>query len=116
MRAVLRRLKALVIKEFYQIIRDPSTILLSVVLPFILLFLYGFGVSLDINHLRIGLVLEDTSRDAISFSRSLIDSPYFDVTVGRDRREFTHDILSGKLRGMVVVPSYFSTFREQKQK
>lgn len=111
---VLRRLKALVVKEFYQIIRDPSTILLSIVLPFVLLFLYGFGVSLDIDHLRIGLVMEDTAPDAISFSNSLTNSRYFDVTIGRDRREFTHDILSGKLRGIVVIPSYFSAFRERK--
>lgn len=111
--ARLRRLKALIIKEFYQIIRDPSSILISIVLPTILLFIYGFGVSLDITHLKIGLVLEDTAPDAQSFAKSLTDSRYFNVTIARDRRELHQSILKGNLRGMVVIPSYFSAFRRR---
>lgn len=106
------RLRALIYKEFVQIMRDPSSIMISVILPFILLFLYGFGVSLDIKHLHVGLVMEDTSPDAQSFAKSLTDSPYFDVTkIVRDRRELERDIIAGSLRGFVVIPSYFSAFR-----
>lgn len=111
-----RRLKALIIKESLQIIRDPSSILISVVLPVLLIFLYAYGVSLDLKDLRIGLVLEDTSPNTISFSRSLIDSRYFDVTVVRDRRELTEALEAGKIRGMVVVPSYFTQFRNRPSK
>lgn len=107
----LRRLKALIIKEFIQIFRDPSSILISVVLPLVLLFLYGFGVSLDIDHLRIGLVMEDTSPDAQSFAKALTDSRYFEVKIVRDRRELAGDIIAGRIRGFVVIPSYFSDFR-----
>lgn len=109
----MRRLKALIIKESFQIVRDPSTILISVVLPLLLLFLYGFGVSLDLNHLRLGLVLEDTTPDAMSFAQSLIDSRYFDLKIARDRRELNDDLTKGKIRGIVVVPSYFSAFRKR---
>lgn len=109
----LRRIRALIVKEFYQIIYDPSSILISFVLPVILLFLYGYAVSLDLDHLRIGLVLEDTSPAARTFAQSLMDSRYFDVKVVRDRRELTESILDGSIRGMVVVPSYFSAFRHR---
>ncbi|MBN9376895.1 MAG: ABC transporter permease [Chlamydiales bacterium] len=107
----LRRLRALINKEFYQMIRDPSSILISIVLPLILLFVYGFGVSLDMNNLNIGLVLEDTAPDAQSFAKSLINSKYFHVKVGRHRKEFEEDIIKGSIRGIVVVPSYFTQFR-----
>lgn len=106
-----RRTRALVIKEFYQIVRDPSSLLVSIVLPLILLFLYGFGVSLDFDHLRIGLVLEDTSPDAQSFAKALTDSRFFDVKIGHHRHEFNDAIVSGDVRGFVVVPSYFTAFR-----
>jgi ABC-2 type transport system permease protein len=109
----MRRVKALVTKEFYQIIRDPSSLLISIVLPMLLLFIYGFGISLDYKHLQIGLVLEDTAPDAISFSKALIDSEYFDVEVARDRPTIERQISTGKLHGMVVVPSYFSSFRQR---
>ncbi|KIA76494.1 ABC transporter permease, partial [Parachlamydia acanthamoebae] len=109
----IRRIKALVIKEFFQIIRDPSSILISLLLPMILLFLYGFGVSLDLNHLRLGLVLEETTVDAISFAESLKNSPYFEVRMAKDRRSLEDLIIAGKIRGIVVVPSYFSAFKKR---
>jgi ABC-2 type transport system permease protein len=108
-----RRIRALFIKEIYQIVRDPSTILISVVLPIILLFLYGYGVSLDLNHLRIGLVLEDTAPDAQSFAQTVMDSRYFDVKIVRDRRQLTDDLMRGDIRGYVVIPAYFSEFRKR---
>ncbi len=109
----MRRLRALWRKEAFQIVRDPSTMLISVVLPLILLFLYGYGVSLDLNHLRVGLVLEDTAPDAQSFAQSMTNSPYFDVKIVRDRREILDDLMRGDIRGFVVVPSYFSAFRSR---
>lgn len=105
------RIKALVIKEFFQIIRDPSSILISVVLPLLLMFLYGYGVSLDLDHLRIGLVMEDTSPDSQSLARSFIDSRYFDTTIVRHRHELLEPLLRGDIRGFIVIPSYFSAFR-----
>lgn len=108
-----RRLRALIIKEFYQIVRDPSSVMISIGLPLLLLFIYGFGVSLDLNHLRIGLVLEDTSPDAQSFAKALTNSRYFQVKMARDRRELERDLLEGKIRGFVVVPFYFSEFRKR---
>jgi ABC-2 type transport system permease protein len=107
----IRRIKALMTKEAYQIIRDPSSILISGFLPLLLLFLYGFGVSLDLDHLRIGVVLEDSTPAAQDFVQSLTDSRYFDVKIVSDRRELDEDIIAGRIRGIVVIPSYFSQFR-----
>lgn len=106
-----RRLKALMRKETLQIVRDPSSILISVFLPFLLLFLYGYGVSLDLNHLRIGVVMEDTAPDAQSFVQSLKDSKYFEVDIARDRKPLYKKLEKGTIRGIVVIPSYFSSFR-----
>jgi ABC-2 type transport system permease protein len=112
-RGSFRRIKALVIKERYQIVYDPSCILISVVLPIMLLFLYAFGVSLDLNTVNIGLVLEDTSPDARSFAASITGSTYFNAQIARDRREVTQALLAGQIRGYVVIPSYFSSFRHE---
>lgn len=107
------RLNALIIKEFHQIKRDISSVLIGFVLPAILLFLYGYGISLDYKHLKVGLVLEETSNDAIVFATCLTNSPYFAVTIGRHRKEFEQDIIRGKIHGIIVVPSYFSTFKDR---
>lgn len=109
----LRRLKALVIKELYQIIRDPSSILICFVLPLVLMFIYGYGVSLDLDHIRVGLVLEDTSQDAQSFAQSIVNSRYFDASISRDRRFFEEEIIRGNIRAIIIIPSYFSSFRQR---
>jgi ABC-2 type transport system permease protein len=111
-----KRVVALIRKEALQIVRDPSSLLIAGLLPMILIFLYGTGVSLDLNHLRIGLVMEDTAPDAERFAQSFTDCPYFDVKVVRDRRELELDLERGSIRGFVVIPSYFSEFRTQKSK
>ncbi len=111
--ACSRRLHALIVKESIQIVRDPSSILISIVLPIFLMFLYGYGVSLDLNHLRLGLVLQDSSPDARSFAESLYASPYFELTTVTDTRLLIKALEAGAIRGFAVVPSYFSQFRDR---
>ncbi|MBB3309412.1 ABC-2 type transport system permease protein [Rhizobium sp. BK196] len=104
-----RRFIALVRKESYQAIRDPSTILIAFVLPLILLFLFGYGVSLDTTRTRIGLVLEQATPLTQDLAASFQASRYFSVTVGRDRRMFEDDLVLGNVRGIVVISADFAT-------
>lgn len=106
----IRRLNALIVKEFFQIIRDPSSLLISVMMPLILMFIYGFGLSLDLDHIQIGLVLEEDSKEASSFAASFCNSRYFDVHLGHSRQELERMLISGQIKGIVVVPSYFTAF------
>src|SRR5512139_1310405 len=75
-----RRLMALVVKEFAQIRRDPSTFAIAFALPLLLLFLFGYAVSLDVKKTKIALVIEDSSVPALSLATSYANSAYFDVT------------------------------------
>lgn len=109
-----RRISAYIIKEYYQIIHDVSAFLICIVLPLFLLFLYGYGVSLDLDHLRLGIVMEDTSPKAQSLVQSFSSSRYFDLQIVRDRSSMTDEIIRGNLRGFIVIPSYFSEFNERK--
>jgi ABC-2 type transport system permease protein len=104
----MNRLKALIKKEFLQIIRDPSSILIAFVLPLILLFIYGYGINLDNNKLKIGLVLEDSNPDITSLEKAFMNSRFLDVKIGHDRREFEGELVSGKLRGLVIIPQNFT--------
>ncbi|WP_043613374.1 ABC transporter permease [Ensifer sp. ZNC0028] len=102
-----RRFAALVRKESYQIVRDPSSILIAFVLPLILLFLFGYGVSLDTTQTRIGLVVEEEAPLTRDLAAGFQASRYFLVTVGRDRRDFEEDLVLGRVRGIIVIPAGF---------
>jgi ABC-2 type transport system permease protein len=51
------RLRGLIRKEFFQILRDPSSIAIAFLLPVVLLVIFGYGVSLDAEHVPIALVV-----------------------------------------------------------
>ena len=91
-----RRVRALVIKEARQIVRDPSSLLIAFALPLILLFLFGYGVSLDATRTRVGLVMEYQTPAAEDLVSAFRASPYFDVRVGTDRRDFADLLTTGR--------------------
>ncbi len=102
-----RRLIALVRKESLQAVRDPSTILIAFVMPVVLLFLFAYAVSLDVREVRTGVVLESDSAAAQSLAAAFTGTSYLKVTPARDRREVADKLVSGELRGFVVIPQDF---------
>jgi ABC-2 type transport system permease protein len=101
------RLAALVRKESAQIMRDPSTFLIAFVLPLILLFLFGYAVSLDTPRTRIALVLEDGSAPALGLAQAYQNSPYFDVAMARSVAEVRGMMVDGEVRAIIVIPQDF---------
>lgn len=103
----IRRLIALCRKEFYQIIRDPSSILMAFVLPLVLLFIYGFGINLDSTKIRMGMVMNDHSADAWRFEKTFADTPYIEaIPMSADQAK--KDLTAGNIRGFVTIQSDFS--------
>lgn len=99
-----RRVLALIWKESFQIMRDPSSISIAFVLPLILLLLFGYGVSLDLTDVRFGVALEDPGAAARDLAAAFVGSPNFDARVEADRRPLLKMLASGEVKGIVVIP------------
>lgn len=102
-----KRLWALVRKESMQAMRDPSTLLIAFALPVVLLLLFSYAVSLDVRAVRISVVQESESASAQSLAAAFAGTRYLDVTFVHDRREVADRVVSGDLRGFVVIPQDF---------
>ena len=102
-----RRLVALVTKESHQALRDPSTLLIAFVLPVVLLLLFAYAVSLDARDVRIGVVLESPGASAQSLAAAFAGTRFVDAHFVHDRREVADQVVSGELRGYVVIPQDF---------
>ena len=96
--------KTFVKKEFKQIIRDISSILIAFVLPLILLFLFGFGVNFDTNTVKIGIVDQSNSVESRNFIQSLKNTKYLDTSFYKTTNEAEKFLIGGKIRGYVVIP------------
>jgi len=101
------RLVGLIRKESLQVVRDPSSILIAFVLPVVLLLLFAFAVSLDLEDLSVGVVIENTGADTADLAAAFDATMWLDVTFARDRRELVPRINDGTLRGLIVIPQDF---------
>ena len=108
-----RRLFALVRKEAIQIVNDPSSILIAFVLPVMMLFLFGYAVSLDSTKIKLGFAMEDRSPEVESLLAAFRDSKYFILKVSFWRKELEQDLVAGRIRGLVIVPIDFSRRRQR---
>lgn len=103
-----RRFFAYLQKEQKQILRDPSAMLIAFILPLIMMFIFGYGVSLDADHVRLGLLLEDTSPTARGLENAFLGTPYFDVKTSYNRTALEEEMTRGHIRGIVTIPQDFA--------
>lgn len=104
----LSRICSLLWKECLQIFRDPSSILIAIVLPAVMMFLFGYGVSLDVSKNRIGVAVERITPETTDFLQTLMGSRYFSITTASDFRVLVPKLIQGHIRGIVVVKNDFS--------
>lgn len=106
--ASVRRVSALVRKESFQIVRDPSSIIIGVVMPLLLIVLFGYALSLDVKAVPVAVVLEAPSPAAAEVASSFRLSPYFDATIITSMREAEELMLERKVDGIVRLPPDFA--------
>ena len=106
-----RRIRALTLKETRQVIRDPSSIAIGCVVPLLMILLFGYGLSLDINHVSVAVIDEDNSADSTALIAAFRLSPYFRVTVVHSMAEANTQVLNRTVDGVLRIQSDFSRRR-----
>ncbi|WP_052166380.1 ABC transporter permease [Methylobacter tundripaludum] len=102
------RLSGLLRKEFLQIRRDPSSIAIAFLLPIVLLIIFGYGVSLDAKHERVGLVAENPGPETADFFSGLQRSEYFQPVTFSDQRAAQKALDRRQISAIVRLRSDFS--------
>ena len=74
MRRSLIRVGAMASKETLHILRDPRTLYLALVMPVLMLFLFGYGVSFDLDHVPVAFADLDRSEASRALVRSVTGS------------------------------------------
>jgi ABC-2 type transport system permease protein len=102
------RLRGLMRKEFLQIVRDPSSIIIAFVMPIFLLLLFGYGVSLDSEHIPLALVVEQPNTDTADFAAAFRQSRYFEVAQYSGTHDAERALMAGKVNAIVVLRQDYS--------
>jgi ABC-2 type transport system permease protein len=95
--------KAIVRKEFYHLIRDFRSMYLAFVIPLLLIFMFGYALSLDVDNVSIVIVDQDKTGLSRDFIRKLDASAYFDIVRHLDDSQAAVRYLDRGVTTMVVV-------------
>jgi ABC-2 type transport system permease protein len=106
--AKLRRTRALTVKETRQILRDPSSIAIGIVFPMMMILLFGYGLSLDINRVALAVVDEDASAQSAALIQTFRLSRYFAVTAAHSMHDANALLLERKADGVLRIPPDFA--------
>jgi ABC-2 type transport system permease protein len=103
------RIKAIAKKEMLQIIRDPLSLAMGFLMPVLLLFIFGYAISLDVDNIT--TIVHDLDRSSLSreLVADLTASRYFRVVHSTENnREIEEYLDSGKARIGLTIPGDFS--------
>ncbi len=103
------RLSGIIWKEFVQLRRDPMALTLTLFIPVVLLFIFGYAINTDVKHLP--TVVLDQSRDveAQTLLEAFVNSQYFDIMFyARSHAEVTRLIDTGRAKVGIVIPPDFA--------
>jgi ABC-2 type transport system permease protein len=102
------KVRAVAVKEFRQVARDPLTLAMLLGLPTMMLLLYGYAVNFDVRHIR--LAIEDRDKTAASrdLGAAFVNSGYFDLVAdlpaGADLERLTE---RRRAQAVLVIPETY---------
>jgi len=119
----LRRVNAVANKEFIQIVRDPRSLALALAIPVLLIVLFGYALSLDIDNIPMAVWDQDNSKISVDFLLNFRNSKYFKIIGYYDNykamqglidssralmamvieKDFSHHLLSGQSASVQLI-------------
>jgi ABC-2 type transport system permease protein len=106
----LKRLDGLIRKEFIVIMRDRGTIAMLVIMPIMLLILFGFAINFDPKNLPTAIINFDNSPLTRSIISNLNTSGYFNIKQSEnyDTVKVKQQLDIGALSFAITIPADFT--------
>ena len=106
---MFERLKAMLIKEFIQVFRDPRMRIVLFVLPVLQTIIFGYAVNMDVKNIRTAVLDRDNSAESRELAAIISSSGYFRIKekIGSNATA-QHLLDKGEVRVVVVIEHGFS--------
>src|SRR4029453_16312870 len=108
-RKVMNRVRAVAHKEVLQILRDPRTLALIIMMPLMQLVLYGYAIDTDVKHMATAVFDEDQTPLSRRLVQTLEQSAYFDINVRvNNPEEMKRSLDLGWVKAALHIPPRFA--------
>jgi ABC-2 type transport system permease protein len=113
---MLQRLLAIVQKEVIQTVRDRRTLVIQLMMPILMLFLFGYAVETQVLHQPTVVVDMSRDRQSLAYIDAMVNTGFFDV-VGYVESEAAaiQAVDSGRARVALVIPPSFAARIERRE-
>jgi ABC-2 type transport system permease protein len=105
---VIRRTIAVAVKELLQLKRDWRSSATLLGMPLLLLLIYGYALSFDVQHIRLAVIDHDGTQASRDAAQAFLESGYFDlIHSGHDQRVLDRLFDSGRAQAALVIPDQY---------
>jgi len=110
----LQRVRAMARKEWWHLLRDPRSLALMLLMPTMLLFLFGYAIRLDIHEAPLGVLQESRDAESNALTAAFDASRAFHVVrYFENRRQLQETLTRGEVWAALVVPADYARDLEQ---
>lgn len=105
----ITRFLAVAKKEIVQVLRDSRSLVIVLIMPVVLVLLFGYGVNLDLKHLPVCVYDRDGSQQSQDLLKRFQASDYFEIVrLVNNYRDLARAIDDGHAKMGIVIPWDFS--------
>lgn len=110
----LKRLLTIAKKEFIHVKRDKASLVIAVMMPIMMILLFGFAVNTDVNNINLAVYDGSKTMESRELVNKFTNSYYFNLYGTVDSPDDVESyISSGKVKvGLVIPPDYAKTLRK----
>jgi ABC-2 type transport system permease protein len=102
----MKRFLAIARKEFLHVLRDPRSLTVAIVMPIMMILLYGYAIDMEMKHIRVGVLDEDHSRESRAFVRDMTSGDFieahFDV---HERDDIERAFKRARYHAVLIIPA-----------
>ena len=104
-----RRIGAIIRKEFIQVKRDKASLGIIIVMPLMMMFLFGYAVKTNVDHISVAILDQDKSVASRELINAFRESTYFDFNYYVYSQEEISDLIDGsKVKAGFVIPANYA--------
>ncbi|MCP5051914.1 MAG: ABC transporter permease [bacterium] len=111
----MKRMKAVMVKEFAHILRDPMSLVIIFVMPLLMMFIFGYSINYDLETIETGIIDRSGGELSRELVRKFSNNRYFQVENlvekyrGSDPvKEGERLLKAGKLKEVIIIPPDFT--------
>jgi ABC-2 type transport system permease protein len=95
-------------KEVRHILRDPRSLIIAIIMPILMTFLYGYAINLDIKSIGLAVLDFDKTAESRALASEFFNSGYFKRSnIGGDVMDPEKALRSGKANSVLIIKPGF---------